>query len=156
MKIGFIGLGNMGGAVARNIQRAGFDLVVHDLRKEAATKLMAQGAKWAATPADMIDQVDIVVTMVFGPKEIEQVVRGAQGLLAGNCQGKGWIDSTTSSPVLMRMLATEFEQAGASSRAGCGSPRAHVELVLPGSYRARHGRRRFDGGGIRAGVRIPL
>lgn len=112
MKIGFIGLGNMGGAVARNIQRAGFELTVHDLRKEAATKLLEYGARWADTPADTLDQVDIVVTMVFGPKQIEQVVRGEHGLLAGNCQGKGWIDSTTSSPVLMRELAAQFEQAG--------------------------------------------
>ena len=112
MKVGVIGLGNMGGAVARNIQRAGFDLTVHDLRKEAAQKLLAHGASWAATPAEFINQVDIVVTMVFGPKEIEQVVRGEQGLLAGNCQGKVWIDSTTSSPTLMRVLATAFEAAG--------------------------------------------
>ena len=112
MKIGFIGLGTMGGAVARNIQRAGFELTVHDLRKETAQKLMAHGATWADTPAEIINGVDIVVTMVFGPQQIEQVVRGEQGLLAGNCQGKGWIDSTTSSPVLMRTLAAEFAQAG--------------------------------------------
>lgn len=112
MKVGFIGLGNMGGAVARNIQRAGFDLTVHDIRKDAAKKLIEHGASWADTPADTINQTDIVVTMVFGPKQIEQVVRGEHGLLSGNCQRKGWIDSTTSSPMLMRELATEFEQAG--------------------------------------------
>lgn len=112
MKVGFIGLGNMGGAVARNIQRAGFDLTVHDIRKDAAKKLLEHGASWADTPADTLNQVDIVVTMVFGPKQIEQVVRGEHGLLSGNCHHKGWIDSTTSSPMLMRELATEFEQAG--------------------------------------------
>lgn len=112
MKVGFIGLGNMGAAVARNIQRAGFDLIVHDLRKEAAQKLIAAGATWANSPADTISQVDVVVTMVFGPKQIEQVVRGEHGLLSGNCQNKFWIDCTTSSPMLMRELAQEFEQAG--------------------------------------------
>ncbi|MEK7327335.1 MAG: NAD(P)-binding domain-containing protein, partial [Chloroflexota bacterium] len=112
MKVGFIGLGNMGGAVARNIQRAGFDLTVHDIRKDAAKKLIEHGASWANTPADIINQVDVVVTMVFGPKQIEQVVRGEHGLLSGNCQHKGWIDSTTSGPVLMRELAAAFEQAG--------------------------------------------
>ena len=50
--------------------------------------------------------------MVFGPKQIEEVVRSEQGLLAGNCQGKGWIDCTTSNPMLMRELAQEFEQLG--------------------------------------------
>ena len=112
MKVGFIGLGNMGKAVARNIQRAGFDLTVHDLRPETATTLLEYGARWADTPAATIDQTDLVVTMVFGPKEIEQVVRGKHGLLAGHCQGKGWIDSTTSSPMLMRTLAAAFERAG--------------------------------------------
>ncbi len=112
LNVGFIGLGNMGSAVARNIQRAGFALTVHDLRKEAATKLLDHGATWADSPAETIDQTDVVVTMVFGPKQVEQVVRGERGLLAGNCQGKIWIDSTTSSPMLMRELAAEFEKAG--------------------------------------------
>lgn len=112
MKVGFIGLGNMGGAVARNIQRAGFALTVHDLRKEAAAKLLAQGATWAETPAAVLNQVDVVITMVFGPKEIAQVVRGEQGLLTADCQHKLWIDLTTSSPLLMRELAAEFEKAG--------------------------------------------
>ncbi len=112
MKVGFIGLGNMGGAAARNIQRAGYDLVVHDIRKDAAEKLVDQGASWADTPAETINQADIVVTMVFGPKQIEQVVRGEHGLLSGDCRHKVWIDSTTSSPMLMRELAAEFEQAG--------------------------------------------
>lgn len=102
----------MGSAAARNIQRAGFDLTIYDLNKDAAAKLIEQGAHWAASPADVLSQVDIVVTMVFGPKQIEQVVRGTQGLLTANCKGKGWIDMTTSSPMLMRELAAEFEGAG--------------------------------------------
>ena len=111
-KIGFIGLGNMGSAAARNLQRAGFDLTVYDLRKAAAEKLLAYGAQWADSPAETINQVDVVVTMVIGPKEITQVMRGEHGLLAGDCKGKLWIDLTTSSPTLMRQLAAEFEAAG--------------------------------------------
>lgn len=112
LKIGFIGLGNMGKAAARNIQRAGFDLTVYDVNKEVAGPLLAQGAHWADSPAQVIDQVDIVVSMVFGPPQIEQVLRGKNGLLSTNCKGKGWIDMTTSSPILMRELAAEFEAAG--------------------------------------------
>lgn len=112
LKVGFIGLGNMGGAVARNIQRAGFSLRVHDLRKEAAEILLNHGAIWTDTPADTINQVDIVVTMVFGPKEIKQVVQSEHGLLSGNCNEKVWIDMTTSSPLLMRELAKDFENEG--------------------------------------------
>ncbi len=112
MKIGFIGLGTMGGAVARNIQRAGYAMVVHDLRKEAAARLLEHGATWADTPADTLNQVDVVVTMVIGPKQVAQVMRGENGLLTADCHGKVWIDCTTSSPMLMRELAAEFEQAG--------------------------------------------
>ena len=112
MKVGFIGLGNMGSAAARNIQRAGIPLIVHDLRKEAAATLIEHGATWADTPAAIINQVDIVVSMVFGPPQIEQVLRGEHGLLSGDCNGKGWIDLTTSDPTLMRALAQEFTQKG--------------------------------------------
>jgi 3-hydroxyisobutyrate dehydrogenase len=58
MRIGFIGLGNMGGAAARNVQRAGFDLCVYDLRRQAATQLIEHGASWADSPAELIDSVD--------------------------------------------------------------------------------------------------
>ncbi len=112
MRIGFIGLGNMGSAAARNVQRAGFELFVHDIRREAGDALVADGATWCDTPAQMIDQVDAVMSMVFGPAQIEQVVRGEHGLLAGDCRGKVWIDLTTSTPALMRALAVEFASAG--------------------------------------------
>lgn len=110
--VGFIGLGNMGGAAARNLQRAGFALTVHDLRPEAAATLLAHGAQWAETPAATLNAVEIIITMVFGPAQVEQVVRGKAGLLTGDCRGKLWIDLTTSSPKLMRQLAAEFEAAG--------------------------------------------
>jgi len=112
MRIGFIGLGNMGGAAARNLMRAGFEVWVHDIRREAGTALEEAGAHWADSPRQMIDSVDCVCSMVFGPAQIEQVVRGPEGLLAGDCAGKSWIDLTTSTPALMRALADEFRAAG--------------------------------------------
>ena len=69
MKVGFIRLENMGRAVARNIQRTGFDLTVHDLRKDAAKTLIEHGARWADTPADTLNQVDLVVTMSLAQKK---------------------------------------------------------------------------------------
>ncbi|MEI6401066.1 MAG: NAD(P)-dependent oxidoreductase [Actinomycetota bacterium] len=115
MKVGMIGLGNMGAAVAHNLRRAGFDLVVNDIRREAGEAFEAYGAVWADTPREMIDQVDVVLSMVFGPPQIEAVLRGTDGLLAGDCRGRTWIDLTTSSPSLMRALAAEFEAAGGSA-----------------------------------------
>ena len=112
MRIGFIGLGNMGSAAARNIQRAGYALVVHDINREAGSKLLAGGARWADSPAEVMDQVDIVFTMVFGPQQVEQVLRGPQGLLTVPVKGKAWVDMTTSSPSLMRRLGAEFSAAG--------------------------------------------
>ncbi|MBI4883091.1 MAG: NAD(P)-dependent oxidoreductase [Actinobacteria bacterium] len=112
--IGFIGLGNMGSAVARNLLRAGFEVCVHDVRPDAATALLADGATWAGSPVELIDKVDVVLSMVFGPVQIEQVVRGDNGLLAGDCRDKSWIDLTTSDPTLMRELAADFARAGGS------------------------------------------
>lgn len=111
-KIGVIGLGNMGSAVARNIQRANFPLYVHDIRKDVGKKLIEKGAIWKNSPKALMDDVDIVVSMVFGPKEIEAVMKNENGILQSSCKDKGWIDLTTSSPSLMRNLAKEFEALG--------------------------------------------
>ena len=111
-KIGVIGLGNMGSAVARNIQRANFPLYVHDIRKDVGKKLIEKGAIWKNSPKELMDDVDIVVSMVFGPKEIETVMKNENGILQSSCKDKGWIDLTTSSPSLMRNLAKEFEALG--------------------------------------------
>ena len=112
MIVGFIGLGSTGLAVSKNILRAGFDLIVNDLRKELSVSLIRIGAGWSETPAEMLDEVDVVATMVFGPKEIEEVVEGKNGLLETDCTDKGWIDLTTSSPSLMRDLARKFYKKG--------------------------------------------
>ena len=111
-KIGVIGLGNMGSAVARNIQRANFPLYIHDIRKDVGKKLIEKGAIWKNSPKELMDDVDTVVSMVFGPKEIEAVMKNENGILQSSCKDKGWIDLTTSSPSLMRNLAKEFEALG--------------------------------------------
>jgi len=71
-------------------------------------------------PVGTVDSVtpsgtDVVVTMVFGPKEVEAVVRGPAGFLATECGGKYWIDLTTSSPELMRTLARDFRDKGGAA-----------------------------------------
>ena len=111
-KIGVIGLGNMGSAVARNIQRANFPLYVHDIRKDVGKKLIEKGAIWKNSPKELMDDVDIVVSMVFGPKEIEAVMKNENGILQSSWKNKGGIALTTSSPSLMRNLAKEFEALG--------------------------------------------
>ena len=111
-KIGMIGLGNMGSAVARNIQRADYPLYVYDINKEAGKKVIDKGAIVTNSPKELLNNVDIIVSMVFGPKEINDVVKGENGMLQSSCKNKVWIDLTTSSPTLMRSLANEFEKVG--------------------------------------------
>jgi 3-hydroxyisobutyrate dehydrogenase-like beta-hydroxyacid dehydrogenase len=102
----------MGRNAAASLRRAGFELVVHDVRPEALEPMLAKGARRGENPADVLDRCDAVVTMVYGPKQIEDVVRGPRGLFSTNCQGKIWIDMTTSSPKLMRELGGEFRAKG--------------------------------------------
>jgi 3-hydroxyisobutyrate dehydrogenase len=112
MKVGFIGLGTMGGNAAKNIIRAGFKTFVFDLRREAGDDHVAMGATWVDSPREMIDRVDCVVSMVFGPPHCEAVLKGPNGLIHGDCDGKLWVDLTTSSPGFMRELTKDFVAKG--------------------------------------------
>lgn len=96
--VGFIGLGNMGSGMTRNLQRAGFPLVVNDLRRESAAELVAGGARWAATPAEAAAESDVVITMLPTPRHVDAVVNGPDGILAGIADGGTWVDMSTSVP----------------------------------------------------------
>ena len=100
MKVGFIGLGHMGGPMARNVLAAGHDLLVHDLRREAAAELEAAGAAWAATPRAAGAGREVVLTSLPAPPNVEQVLLGPDGLLAGLAPGSVWIDMSTSVPAV--------------------------------------------------------
>ncbi|MEO5834715.1 MAG: NAD(P)-dependent oxidoreductase [Nakamurella sp.] len=97
-RVGFIGLGNMGSGMTRNLQRDGFDLVVTDLRRESAQALLDGGARWADTPADVAAGTDLVITMLPTPRHVDEVVNGEHGILAGIADGGTWIDMSTSVP----------------------------------------------------------
>lgn len=115
MRIGFIGLGTMGGPACMNLVRGGHELVVCDLKVENAQKHLAAGAVWAATPAEAAKGTDIVFTMVFGPKEIEHVMRSDTGVLSAIGPGQVWVDMTTSAPAVSRALAAEVRAKGAQA-----------------------------------------
>jgi len=100
MRVGFIGLGHMGGPMSRNVLAAGHDLVVHDVRRQAAAELEAAGATWAATPQAAGADRDVVVTMLPRPADVEQVLLGPDGLLSGLLSGSVWIDMSTSVPAV--------------------------------------------------------
>ncbi|MFE5837477.1 NAD(P)-dependent oxidoreductase [Arthrobacter sp. NPDC056493] len=113
VKVGFIGLGLMGRHMASNILSAGYELVVFDLNPQAAEALVESGAKLAASVAELTRLVDVLFTSLPGPTEIEQVVLGAEGVLANATKGFVLYDLSTSSRSLSRRMAEEFEKVGA-------------------------------------------
>ena len=106
MRVGFIGLGNMGGPMAKWILDAGFSLVVHDVRKDAAAPLMERGAEWADSPAHVAEQCDVVATCLPGPPEMEAATMGPKGVLAKIQPNAIYIDHTTNSPEVVRAVGT--------------------------------------------------
>lgn len=109
MKIGFIGLGIMGGSMALNVRAAGHDLVVNDLRREAAEPHLKAGARWADGPRQVAQQSDIVFTSLPGPLEVEAV---AAELLEGMRPDAAWFDLSTNSPTVARRIHARFAARG--------------------------------------------
>ena len=104
MKVGFIGLGTMGGSMAFNTIQGGHELVVHDIRRESATRHLEAGATWADSPREVAEASDIVFTSLPGPTEVEAVFLGEDGILQGMSAGKVYFDLSTSTPNLIRRL----------------------------------------------------
>ena len=112
MKIGFIGLGTMGRYMASNLIKAGHDLVVHDLRREAARPHGEAGAVWADNPRAVAEATEVIFTSLPGPAEVEAVALGEQGLVAGLTAGKVYFNLTTNSPSLVRRIHEVFLERG--------------------------------------------
>src|SRR5574341_2404551 len=110
MKIGFIGLGTMGRHMATNLVRAGHDLTVHDLRREAGAPHRA--AAWADKPRAVAEASEVVFTSLPGPVEVEAVALGPNGLLEGMSPGKVYVDLSTNDPSLIRRIHMVFAAKG--------------------------------------------
>jgi 3-hydroxyisobutyrate dehydrogenase len=147
-KIGFIGLGNVGGSLAGNLARHGIDLTVRDLNPELEASFRALGAKSAASPRAMAEVVDVIITCLPSPAASAAVLEGPDGILAGLRPGSIWIEmSTTSAAEILRLgaliearggLAMECPVSGGCHRAATGNisifaggSRAGFERVLP-------------------------
>jgi 3-hydroxyisobutyrate dehydrogenase len=114
MKIGFIGLGAMGTGIALNLCKAGYDLVVFDIREESAHPLGEAGATLATTVSEVGRTSDVVFSSVPGPKEMQDLGLGKDGLLNSMHAGSTWFDLTTNSPPVLREVAKRFEEKGIS------------------------------------------
>lgn len=112
MKIGFIGTGNMGNPMATNLIRAGHQLTVHDLRRQATTNLLELGATWADTPRDAVSGNELVFTSLPVPRDVEAVVLGEKGILEGAARGLVYADLSTNSPTVVRRLHQTCAQKG--------------------------------------------
>jgi len=111
--VGFIGLGNMGGGMSLNIQKAGYPMVVYDLREEAAKPLLEGGARLAGSPAEVARLSDVTFTSLPGPREVEAVATGLEGVLEGIRPGAIYVDLSTSRPTLIRQIEPKFREKGA-------------------------------------------
>ncbi len=104
MKIAFIGIGVMGKSMASNLMTAGHDLTVYTRTKIKAQDLIDRGAKWASTPLQAAKDVDVVISMVGYPHDVEEIYLGENGVLKSVKAGTTIIDMTTSSPKLAQQI----------------------------------------------------
>ena len=111
--IGFVGLGTIGGAIAKNIRKAGYPLMVRDIRPEAVQPLVDGGSERAGSAAEVARNCRIVFTSLPGPAEVEEVALGPDGLLQGVRDDSLYVDLSSSNPNLIRRVATEFRLHGA-------------------------------------------
>lgn len=111
-KIGFVGTGVMGKSMATNLIDAGYDVHIYTRTKEKATSLLEQGAIWQESVAILAAKVDVVITIVGYPSDVEEVYFGANGIIENANAGSHLIDMTTSSPKLAEKIAIRASEHG--------------------------------------------
>jgi len=114
MKIGIAGTGRMGAAIALRLIEVGHELTVWNRTPEKTKGPAAAGAKVAATPAALVDGVEVIITMLTDDKSIAELYHGPQGLLSGNAKGKLFIEMSTVRPEVERALGEKIRQKGGS------------------------------------------
>ena len=112
MKIGFIGLGIMGGRMAANLQKAGHSLVVYNRTRGKAAQLLAGGASWADSPAALAKQVAMVFTMLAHPEAVKEAALGRDGFLPSLAPGGLWVDCSTVNPSFSMEMAEHARSLG--------------------------------------------
>ncbi|RLB19698.1 MAG: NAD(P)-dependent oxidoreductase, partial [Deltaproteobacteria bacterium] len=115
MRIGWIGTGVMGVAMAGHVQKGGHDLFIYNRTKDKAKPLMENGGTWCESPAEVASNAEVVFTIVGFPKDVEEVYFGKHGILskAGPCRIV--VDMTTSTPTLAKRIAQTAKERGIES-----------------------------------------
>jgi len=114
-KVGYIGLGLMGASMARNLMKAGHELVVHNRSRAIVDQLAREGATPAHSPEEVAEQVDFVFTNLPDSPDVEQVVLGEKGIIKGAHEGLIFIDNSTIKPETARHIAAELEKFGVAA-----------------------------------------
>jgi len=147
-RVGFIGLGNVGGKLAGSLLRNGVELTVRDLDQAAARPFVAGGATWADSPRELAASVDVVITCLPSPAASASVMEAPDGVLAGLRPGSVWMEMSTTDAAEIVRLADRVAEAGGSAvdcpvSGGChradtgnisiyaGCDRATFDRVLP-------------------------
>jgi 3-hydroxyisobutyrate dehydrogenase len=115
MKIGFIGLGNVGGKLAGSILRNGYGLTVRDLDRAAAQPFLDKGAHWADSPRAMAEACDMIITCLPSPAACSAVMEAEDGLIAGLGAGKIWAEMSTTDESEVRRIAELVRAKGAEA-----------------------------------------
>lgn len=139
MRVGFIGLGNMGGPMALNLTRAGgHSVLVFDVRRQAAAPHLEAGARWSESPQELAAQSEVILTSLPGPAEVEQVMFGERGIIHGIRAGSAYVDLSTNSPTLMRRIEQALKQKGVDtldapvSGGAVGAKAANLAIMVGG------------------------
>ena len=119
MKIGFIGVGVMGGPMVLNLMKKGFDVSIYTRTREKAQYIIDAGAHWCDTVAEAARGRDAVITIVGYPRDVEEVYFGRQGIIENADKGTVLIDMTTTSPKLSQKI---YEEAAANGLTALDAP----------------------------------
>ena len=125
MKIGFIGLGNVGSKLSKSLLRNGFEMVVRDLDRDVAQPLLDSGAGWADTNRELAEACDLVITCLPSPAAVRSVMEGAGGVSEGLGNGKIWLEMSTTDEAEVRRLGALVAGRGARPMDGPVSGGCH-------------------------------
>lgn len=112
MKVGFIGLGIMGKPMSKNLIKAGYELIVMDRNLSAVEEVVAVGARSAATPKEVAEQADLLITMLPNSPHVKEVVLGENGVIEGAKAGAVVVDMSSIAPLVSREVAAKLAEKG--------------------------------------------
>jgi 3-hydroxyisobutyrate dehydrogenase len=141
-RLGWIGTGVMGSSMCENLLRAGFSATVYNRTRSKAEKLLAHGARWAASPRAVAEQSDVIFSIVGYPADVREVILGSDGALAGSRPGAILVDMSTSEPSLAVEIARLALARGVISLdapvsgGDVGAREARLTIMIGGDARA--------------------